>query len=204
MYGPGRSPAAGWLRNPFFLGRAPLGPGPAIACSGYLAPLGPGRNRLPPPHTHTPHIHKTQMHPPTHALHPWLPCTPSPAPPCTPAPRMQWREWSEKEFQRADLAANEMLSIDEFYVYYYGKLCFRFPVLRTGTNPGGRAGGGGRRAGAAVQAGRGGRRGQQGCAPPTYLPRSSLPTTTTTPTTPHMRTLRQTSGAHVRPPPSAF
>lgn len=50
--------------------------------------------------------------------------------------RKEWREWAEKEFQRADLASNNMLSIDEFYIYYYGKLCFRFPVLRTGTNPG--------------------------------------------------------------------
>lgn len=24
----------------------------------------------------------------------------------------------------------DMLSMDEFYVYYYSKLCFKFPVLR--------------------------------------------------------------------------
>ncbi|KAG2483051.1 hypothetical protein HYH03_018080 [Edaphochlamys debaryana] len=50
--------------------------------------------------------------------------------------RKEWRTWVEAEFKRADVGANNILSIDEFYMYYYSKLCFRFPVLRTGMNPG--------------------------------------------------------------------
>ncbi|PNW87551.1 hypothetical protein CHLRE_02g141700v5 [Chlamydomonas reinhardtii] len=51
--------------------------------------------------------------------------------------REEWRRWVAAEFDRADLAGGgEMLSIDEFYMYFYGKLCFRFPVTRTGVNPG--------------------------------------------------------------------
>ncbi|GLI60946.1 hypothetical protein VaNZ11_003185 [Volvox africanus] len=50
--------------------------------------------------------------------------------------RAQWRSWVQDEFKRADLAGNGILSIDEFYMYYYSKLCFRFPVTRTGVNPG--------------------------------------------------------------------
>ncbi|GIL62167.1 hypothetical protein Vafri_16429 [Volvox africanus] len=50
--------------------------------------------------------------------------------------RAQWRSWVQDEFKRADLAGNGILSIDEFYMYFYSKLCFRFPVMRTGVNPG--------------------------------------------------------------------
>ncbi|GLC41477.1 Tubulin polymerization-promoting protein member 2 [Pleodorina starrii] len=50
--------------------------------------------------------------------------------------RAQWRQWVSEEFARADLAGNGILSIDEFYMYFYSKLCFRFPVMRTGVNPG--------------------------------------------------------------------
>lgn len=28
------------------------------------------------------------------------------------------------------------LSLDEFYHYYYSTLCFKFPILRSGVNPG--------------------------------------------------------------------
>ncbi|KAG2423221.1 hypothetical protein HXX76_015478 [Chlamydomonas incerta] len=51
--------------------------------------------------------------------------------------REEWRRWVAAEFDRADLGGGgEILSIDEFYMYFYGKLCFRFPVTRTGVNPG--------------------------------------------------------------------
>ncbi|KAG2427712.1 hypothetical protein HYH02_014543 [Chlamydomonas schloesseri] len=51
--------------------------------------------------------------------------------------REEWRRWVAAEFDRADLGGSgEILSIDEFYMYFYGKLCFRFPVTRTGVNPG--------------------------------------------------------------------
>ncbi|GIL81535.1 hypothetical protein Vretimale_954 [Volvox reticuliferus] len=50
--------------------------------------------------------------------------------------RAHWRSWVQDEFKRADLAGNGILSIDEFYMYFYAKLCFRFPVMRTGVNPG--------------------------------------------------------------------
>ncbi|KXZ42762.1 hypothetical protein GPECTOR_120g429 [Gonium pectorale] len=52
------------------------------------------------------------------------------------AERDRWRKWVEEEFRRADLGGNDILSIDEFYLYYYSKLCFRFPVQRNGVNPG--------------------------------------------------------------------
>ena len=42
-----------------------------------------------------------------------------------------------REFERADLNGDELISIDEFYIYFYSTLCFKFPMLRTGVNPGG-------------------------------------------------------------------
>uniref|UniRef100_A0A7R9VWN3 EF-hand domain-containing protein n=1 Tax=Chlamydomonas euryale TaxID=1486919 RepID=A0A7R9VWN3_9CHLO len=41
-----------------------------------------------------------------------------------------------KEFDRADLNNDELISIDEFYMYFYSTLCFKFPVVRSGINPG--------------------------------------------------------------------
>ncbi len=32
--------------------------------------------------------------------------------------------------------SDDLISIDEFYLYFYSTLCFKFPVLRTGVNPG--------------------------------------------------------------------
>lgn len=40
------------------------------------------------------------------------------------------------EFDIADLNNDEVISADEFFYYYYKELCFKFPVLRTGVNPG--------------------------------------------------------------------
>lgn len=40
------------------------------------------------------------------------------------------------EFERADLNGDQLVSIDEFYIYFYSTLCFKFPMLRTGVNPG--------------------------------------------------------------------
>jgi hypothetical protein len=42
----------------------------------------------------------------------------------------------EQEFAAADLNHDELVSIDELYLYYYAVLCFKFPVGRDGVNPG--------------------------------------------------------------------
>ncbi|MEW5310237.1 MAG: hypothetical protein WDW38_002054 [Sanguina aurantia] len=41
-----------------------------------------------------------------------------------------------REFHRADMNHDHHLSLDEFYHYYYSTLCFKFPILRSGVNPG--------------------------------------------------------------------
>jgi hypothetical protein len=46
------------------------------------------------------------------------------------------RQYLNTEFEKADLGNDELISIDEFYMYFYSTLCFKFPVLRTGVNPG--------------------------------------------------------------------
>jgi len=40
------------------------------------------------------------------------------------------------EFDTADLNHDGVISVDEFYFYYYRELCFKFPILRSGVNPG--------------------------------------------------------------------
>lgn len=40
------------------------------------------------------------------------------------------------EFETADLNHDGVISIDEFYFYFYRELCFKFPILRSGVNPG--------------------------------------------------------------------
>lgn len=45
-------------------------------------------------------------------------------------------EYIKKEFEIADLNHDNLISIDEFFLYFYSVLCFKFPVLRTGVNPG--------------------------------------------------------------------
>ena len=41
-----------------------------------------------------------------------------------------------EEFAKADLNSDDIISIDEFYLYFYSTICFKFPVLRSGVNPG--------------------------------------------------------------------
>lgn len=41
-----------------------------------------------------------------------------------------------KEFDKADIAGNHLISVDEFYLYYYQELCFKFPMDRSLSNPG--------------------------------------------------------------------
>jgi hypothetical protein len=40
------------------------------------------------------------------------------------------------EFKKADLNCDDLISIDEFYLYYYSTLCFKFPIPLSGQNPG--------------------------------------------------------------------
>lgn len=46
------------------------------------------------------------------------------------------RQYVEDEFEKADLNHDEFISIDEFALYYYAELCFKFPVYKNGFNPG--------------------------------------------------------------------
>ncbi|GMH42553.1 hypothetical protein BSKO_10472 [Bryopsis sp. KO-2023] len=45
-------------------------------------------------------------------------------------------EYVEEEFEKADLNHDEFISADEFSLYYYAELCFKFPVYKNGHNPG--------------------------------------------------------------------
>lgn len=42
----------------------------------------------------------------------------------------------DQEFAKADLNCDGFLSMDEFALYYYAELCFKFPVQKNGYNPG--------------------------------------------------------------------
>jgi len=41
-----------------------------------------------------------------------------------------------EQFDMADLNHDGVISVDEFYFYFYRELCFKFPILRSGVNPG--------------------------------------------------------------------
>ncbi|GAX78299.1 hypothetical protein CEUSTIGMA_g5741.t1 [Chlamydomonas eustigma] len=51
-------------------------------------------------------------------------------------PKKKRDEYIMREFAKADINSDDIISIDEFYLYFYSTLCFKFPVLRTGVNPG--------------------------------------------------------------------
>lgn len=51
-------------------------------------------------------------------------------------PRKEADVYVMHEFEEADLNHDGVISIDEFFYYFYKELCFKFPVLRTGVNPG--------------------------------------------------------------------
>mmetsp|Transcript_27365 Transcript_27365/g.59862 ORF Transcript_27365/g.59862 Transcript_27365/m.59862 type:complete len:924 (-) Transcript_27365:761-3532(-) len=51
-------------------------------------------------------------------------------------PQKKRDEYVDQQFDKADLNHDGLISIDEFYLYFYSQLCFKFPVLRTGVNPG--------------------------------------------------------------------
>ena len=53
---------------------------------------------------------------------------------------MQRDKYVEEQFDKWDLNHDDMISIDEFYLFFYSDLCFKFPLLRTGVNPGARGG----------------------------------------------------------------
>lgn len=46
------------------------------------------------------------------------------------------RAYVDQEFAKADLNYDGFISIDEFALYYYAELCFKFPVHKNGHNPG--------------------------------------------------------------------
>eukprot|EP00955_Chlamydomonas_euryale_P081013 363516-Chlamydomonas_euryale.AAC.1 len=49
--------------------------------------------------------------------------------PHPPRENAKMRAHIAKEFDRADLNNDELISIDEFYMYFYSTLCFKFPVV---------------------------------------------------------------------------
>jgi hypothetical protein len=53
-------------------------------------------------------------------------------------PQTDVDEYCKQQFHMADQNHDGILSIDEFYLYFYSSLCFKFPVLASGVNPGGR------------------------------------------------------------------
>lgn len=42
----------------------------------------------------------------------------------------------EQEFEKADQNHDGFISVDEFTLYYFSELCFKFPVYKNGYNPG--------------------------------------------------------------------
>ncbi|KAK9813079.1 hypothetical protein WJX72_008518 [[Myrmecia] bisecta] len=50
----------------------------------------------------------------------------------------QEEEFLHSQFKAADLNGDQLISLDEFVLYYYAELCFKFPVQRNGFNPGAR------------------------------------------------------------------
>jgi hypothetical protein len=45
-------------------------------------------------------------------------------------------EYVDKEFDRADLNHDGVIDADEFMLYYFSEICFKFPVGKNGFNPG--------------------------------------------------------------------
>ena len=45
-------------------------------------------------------------------------------------------EFVDAEFERADLNHDGSIDSDEFMLYYYADICFKFPVGKNGYNPG--------------------------------------------------------------------
>ena len=45
-------------------------------------------------------------------------------------------EFVDAEFERADLNHDGSIDSDEFMLYYYCEICFKFPVGKNGYNPG--------------------------------------------------------------------
>lgn len=45
-------------------------------------------------------------------------------------------DYVRKQFAKWDINNDEMISLDEFYLFFYTEVCFKFPLLRTGVNPG--------------------------------------------------------------------
>lgn len=46
------------------------------------------------------------------------------------------REYVDGEFNRADLNHDGVIDRDEFTLYYFSEICFKFPVGKNGFNPG--------------------------------------------------------------------
>lgn len=45
-------------------------------------------------------------------------------------------EFIDSEFERADLNHDGVIDSDEFMLYYFHEICFKFPVGKNGYNPG--------------------------------------------------------------------
>lgn len=55
---------------------------------------------------------------------------------CDGVPAAHAATHAARQFYKADLNHDGWLSRDEFLLYFYMELCFKFPVARNGMNPG--------------------------------------------------------------------
>eukprot|EP01025_Chloroclados_australasicus_P039750 TRINITY_DN41353_c0_g2_i1.p4 TRINITY_DN41353_c0_g2~~TRINITY_DN41353_c0_g2_i1.p4 ORF type:complete len:122 (-),score=3.60 TRINITY_DN41353_c0_g2_i1:62-427(-) len=46
------------------------------------------------------------------------------------------KEYVDEQFEIADLNNDGIINMDEFMLYYFREICFKFPVLKNGHNPG--------------------------------------------------------------------